>query len=120
MGRVGQEPAILARQERGDTGTIHDPAGLLRPSGSILARPVNGLHSARFEDNVLDLGRPQQVRPLAHGPGKDLLVEHGAVDLIAGKTHVVARPSLAGVGYALGLVVVEPEAHALLDQVLVV
>src|SRR5580700_3038568 len=118
MGAVGLEPAVAAREKGGDAGGVDDPARGLRAGAPVLPRPGDRLGAAFHEGDLADAGRPQKARALGDRGREDLLVEHGAVDLVSREADVVLGTRLTAVGESARPLVVEPEAHPLLDQVL--
>jgi len=82
--------------------------------------PRNGLESSFIEGDGSGAGRAPEVNSEGGGAAEDFFVENGAVDLVAGKTNIVAGARFAGVVEGAGVFVIKPEAHALFDEVLLV
>lgn len=116
VGVVGLEPVVLAGDEGGDAGGVHDPAGF--DGVEVFAAPDGeDLFAAGVEFDVLDGGGTPELRADGLGAVDYFLVEGGSVHLVGGDAGEVASADLAGVFEGVRVVVGEPEAHALFDEV---
>src|SRR5690242_15925778 len=116
MGGVGPQPAFLASEQRGHSGSVDDPA-----RADFLALTVlpdfQALDPAGLESDFADGDGPAHFNPQGGGTAQHLLVEHSPIDLERGHARQVTPADLAAVVQSKRLFVVKPEAHPLLDQV---
>lgn len=119
MSQVGFEPAFLA----GENGS--DPGGVDDPSGGELKRGTVFSNGDVLGASGMELDRGDRGGPPTHGAGvggqlQDFFVENGAVHLIGRQADEVAAADFGTVGEIRCAGVLEPEPHALLDEVALV
>jgi len=123
MGGVGLLPAFLAGEESGDAGCVHYPARARSLVLTVGVFPVHDLSTTRNQGDFFHPHRTIEDSAFRYGVGENVFVEHGAINLITRKADIVTRSGFAALVECLGVVVGEPEPHALLwnvflDQVL--